>query len=267
MRTFQNILETIPHATLTQAQSQRRMCHCLEEIIDVNEQCLHFASKATPMCHAHHHQTTQQALLTASQPCQPDDSTVVSSTAGGFCQHTGTQIGSGQVNRSTVQGFGFSPWHFVPAAIMPGRHPASLFSSSVPIQPTNNDKASNNKPLLRCGRGCMCHNQISQGLEDEPMMHAHSSFQEYNQGNTTILSNGRSPTKGQFHWAVTAGLPYTKIYLRPLPQTDANGRSYLRGGSQGSGAAPKSFLLAHQFNAVSLKSGNSKLVSGSEESH
>jgi hypothetical protein len=58
------------------------------------------------MCHIHHHQTLQQARLTASQPCQPDDLTVVSLTVGGFCQRAGIQIGSGQVNRSTGPGLG-----------------------------------------------------------------------------------------------------------------------------------------------------------------
>jgi hypothetical protein len=134
----------------------------------------------------------------------------------------------------------------------------------------------------------MRHHQISQGIEDEAMMHVHCSSQEYDQGNTKILSNGHIPTKGQAHQAITAGLPYTKSSLLPLPQTDANGRSYLRGGSQGSGAVfkvrhfpihhgsasmdpvvlftIKSSLLTHQFFTVSPMSGNSKLVSGSKES-
>jgi hypothetical protein len=77
--------------------------------------------------------------------------TVVSSTVGGFCQRAGIQIGSGQVNRSTSSGFGFSPWHLVPTMTMPGHYPASLFSSSVPILPTDGDKTSNNEPLLIAG--------------------------------------------------------------------------------------------------------------------
>jgi hypothetical protein len=51
-------------------------------------------------------QTLQQAHLMASQPCQPDDFTVVSLTAGGFSQCAGIQIGSGQVNGSTGPGLG-----------------------------------------------------------------------------------------------------------------------------------------------------------------
>jgi hypothetical protein len=103
---FQITLETIPRATLTQAKSQHWMSYCLEGIVDVNRQCLHFASKEALMCHIHHHQTLQQARLTVSQPCQPDDSTVVSPTAGGFFQHAGIQIGSGQANESTGPGLG-----------------------------------------------------------------------------------------------------------------------------------------------------------------
>jgi hypothetical protein len=100
MRTFQVILETIPRATLTQTKSQRWMSYCLEQIVDINRQRLHFASKTVLMCHVCHHQTMQQTRLTASQPCQPDDSTGVSLTAEGFCQLTGIQVGSRQGNRS-----------------------------------------------------------------------------------------------------------------------------------------------------------------------
>jgi hypothetical protein len=135
----------------------------------------------------------------------------------------------------------------------------------------------------------MRHHQISQGINDKSMMHAHCFSQEYSQGNTTILSNGRPPTKGQSHWAVTAGLPYTKSSILPLPQTDANGHVYLWGSSQGSGAGSKvrhsliphgsasadpaalfttkSSLLPHQYNTVSPKSGDSESVSGSKDSH
>jgi hypothetical protein len=97
-QTFQIILETIPRATPTQAKSQHRMSYCLKEIVDVKGQRHRFASKAALMWHVHHHPTTQQARLTASQPCQPDDLTAMSLTVGGFCQHAGIQIGSGQVN-------------------------------------------------------------------------------------------------------------------------------------------------------------------------
>jgi hypothetical protein len=55
MWTFQIILETIPRATLTQAKSQHRMSYCLEQIVNVDGQCLHFASKTALMCHVHHH--------------------------------------------------------------------------------------------------------------------------------------------------------------------------------------------------------------------
>jgi hypothetical protein len=169
------------------------------------------------MCHIHHHLTTQQACLMASQPCQPGDLTVVSPTAGGFCQCAGIQIGSGQVNGKIVPGFGFFPRHFVPAMTTPGHHPASLFSTSIPILPTDNDKTSDNEPLLICCRGSMHHHQISQGIKDMAMMYAHCSSQEYDQGNTKILRNGYSPTKGQTCWAVTAGLPYTKSSPLLLP--------------------------------------------------
>ncbi len=50
------------------------------------------------MCHVRHYQIMQQAHLTASQPCQPDDLTVVSSTEGGFYQLSGIQVGPGQGN-------------------------------------------------------------------------------------------------------------------------------------------------------------------------
>jgi hypothetical protein len=67
----------------------------------------------------------------------------------------------------------------------------------------------------------MRHHQISQGIDNKSMMYAHCFSPEYNQGNTTILSNGRPPTKGRFHWAVTAGLPNTKVpfflFLRQMP--------------------------------------------------
>jgi hypothetical protein len=55
MQSFQIILETILRATLTQAKSQHRMSCCLEAIVDVNGQCLHFAPKEALMCHVHHH--------------------------------------------------------------------------------------------------------------------------------------------------------------------------------------------------------------------
>jgi hypothetical protein len=151
------------------------MSYCLEEIIDVNGQSLHFASKAGLMCQIHHHQPTQRARLMASQPCQLDDSTVVSLIAGGFCKCAGIQIVCGK-DGSTGPGFGFSPWHFVPAATMLGSHPASLFSSSIPILPTDGDKASINKPLLIGGRGSMNNHQIQQQRSGEMQM------QQSNQG-------------------------------------------------------------------------------------
>jgi hypothetical protein len=123
------------------------MSYCLEQIVNVDGRCLHFAFKTLLMCHVRHHQTMQQACLTASQPCQPDDSTVVSPTAGGVCQRAGIQVDSSQGNGSTIPGFEFSPWHYVPASTTPGHHPVSLFSSSVPILHTNDGKASNNKPV------------------------------------------------------------------------------------------------------------------------
>ncbi len=134
----------------------------------------------------------------------------------------------------------------------------------------------------------MCHHQISQGIEDDAIMYAHYSSQEYNQGDTKILSNGCSPTKSCSHQTVAAGSSYTNSPHLLSPQTDAKGCSHLLGNSQGSGAVPqlrhspisqgsssvdsavlfttKPSLLAHQFYSVSPKSGNSKLVSGSKES-
>jgi hypothetical protein len=108
---FQNILDTIPRETLNQAKGRQQMQYCLEEIVDVDGQCLHFASKAALMCHFHHHQTIQQAHLTASQLGHPETcvSTMVTLTAGSFCQHSGLQIGSGQGNGNNVSGFRFSP--------------------------------------------------------------------------------------------------------------------------------------------------------------
>jgi hypothetical protein len=97
--TIQVILETLPHAALTQAKSQHWIC-CLEQIVDIVRQRLHFASKTALMCHIHHHQTMQQACLTASQPCQPDDLIEVPPIAEGFCQLAGNQVGSGQGNKS-----------------------------------------------------------------------------------------------------------------------------------------------------------------------
>jgi len=44
--------------------------------------------------------------------------------------NTGIQVVSGQGNGSTIPGFGFSPWHYVPAAPRPGHHPVSLFTSA-----------------------------------------------------------------------------------------------------------------------------------------
>jgi hypothetical protein len=96
MKTFQVILETIPHVTLTQAKSKHWMSYCLEQIVDCDRQRLHFAPKTALMCHVHHYQIMQQARLMASHPCQPDDWTVVSPTEGGLCQLAGIQVGSGQ---------------------------------------------------------------------------------------------------------------------------------------------------------------------------
>jgi hypothetical protein len=53
-------------------------------------------SKTALMCHVRHHRTTQQARLTTSQPYQPDDSPMVSSTVRGSCQCARIQVGSGQ---------------------------------------------------------------------------------------------------------------------------------------------------------------------------
>jgi hypothetical protein len=147
-KTFQVVLETFPHATPTQATGKRRMSYCLEQIVNIDGRCLHIASKEALMCHVHHHITLEQAHFTASQPCQPDNLPVVSLTAGGFCQRVGIQSDSGQVDGSTVQGFGFSPRQFVLAATTAGHYSASLFSSSIPILLTDGDKASNNEPLL-----------------------------------------------------------------------------------------------------------------------
>jgi hypothetical protein len=97
-KTFQVILKTITCATLTQAKSKPWMSYCLGQIVNINGQCLHFSSKTALMCHVRHYQIMQQACLTASQPCQPDDLTVVSPTKGGFCQLAGIQVGPGQGN-------------------------------------------------------------------------------------------------------------------------------------------------------------------------
>ena len=100
MRTFQIILKTISHATLTRPKSHQRMSYCLEQIVNIDRQCLHFAATTALMCHICHHQATQQARLTASHPCQPDDSTAVSLIARVFFQCAGIWVGSGQGNRS-----------------------------------------------------------------------------------------------------------------------------------------------------------------------
>ncbi len=65
--TFQYALNTIPPETLNQAKGKQLMWYCLEEIVDVDRQCLYFASEAAQMCHIYHYQTAQQAHLTASQ--------------------------------------------------------------------------------------------------------------------------------------------------------------------------------------------------------
>ena len=147
-KTFQVILKTFPYVTPTQATCKHQMSYCLEQIDNIDGRCLHFVPKEALVCHVCYYISLEQACLTASQPCHPDNLPVVYPTAGGFCHCVVIQSGSGQVNRRTVRGFGFSPSQFVSALTTLGHYSASLFCFSIPILLTNGEKASNDEPLL-----------------------------------------------------------------------------------------------------------------------
>jgi hypothetical protein len=170
----------------------------------------------------------------------------------------------------------------------PDHHTASVFSSSVPIPPTNNDMANKNEPLPICSGGSVCHYQILQGIKDNAITYVGYPPHEYKKGKTQIQNDGCSPTRICSHQTGAVESSYTNNPWFLPPQADANSPSHLLGISQGSGAfsqvwhsltshgsasmdlvvppTTKSSLLAHQIYAVSPKIGNSKPESSSKKS-